>query len=562
MLLWWIWIIPFFYIFRNKRILFFLLILSAFLFTISLPSFVAEKGIGFIAWIALIPYFIAISLADNYYQTLFFGFLWGGLTTHLTNYWVDYFSPGSVPYIIFLYGFHHVYVAFFIKFFENRLKQFHILIAPGIWICYEYLRSIGYLRHPWTFIAYSQYQNQYFIQFAEFLGVWGISYCLVFINILLAKLILDTFSQYSDIKFNFSVFLKKLIITLRQYKYWLMGTFSVLFLIFIFGYFRAHGKYELITRKIAIVQPNRDPHRTDYTEMLSTLKFLTNRVLDKEKNLDLIIWPESAFLPSIEYNLNYSDMGNRKYVDMLINYLKDKKINLVTGNNHSEKIVLPNGKNKRYEYNSVIFLNPSHVQTIVKTKKIQKIYHKIKLVPFAEHFPFKKLLPWVNEILESTDRNDYVAGKDIIVFQKGNIRFSTPICNEDAFPNLNRLFIRNGANVIINPGNDSWGRSNSAEWQHCAAAVFRAAELKKLIIRCANSGVTTTINHVAKIGNYLPLFKENYLIQDIEIESKTKTLYYYLGDVFPKICLFITLLLYCIFLGFRLKIFNFNKKNY
>jgi apolipoprotein N-acyltransferase len=48
--------------------------------------------------------------------------------------------------------------------------------------------------------------------------------------------------------------------------------------------------------------------------------------------------------------------------------------------------------------------------------------------------------------------------------------------------------------VIINVTNDGWFKESAAADQHFAAARFRAIELRRPMLRCANSGVSAAID--------------------------------------------------------------------
>jgi len=57
----------------------------------------------------------------------------------------------------------------------------------------------------------------------------------------------------------------------------------------------------------------------------------------------------------------------------------------------------------------------------------------------------------------------------------------------------------------VNITNDGWYLDTSAPYQHLAAAVLRAAENRKYLIRAANNGISAVISPYGKIEKKLGL---------------------------------------------------------
>ena len=68
------------------------------------------------------------------------------------------------------------------------------------------------------------------------------------------------------------------------------------------------------------------------------------------------------------------------------------------------------------------------------------------------------------------------------------------VCFEDSVPRLVRRFVRPGPQVIVNVTNDGWFKESPAAVQHFAVARFRAIELRRPMLRCANTGVSAAID--------------------------------------------------------------------
>ena len=115
------------------------------------------------------------------------------------------------------------------------------------------------------------------------------------------------------------------------------------------------------------------------------------------------------------------------------------------------------------------------------------------------------------------------------------MRFATPICFEDAFPDLNRRFIRAGADLLVNLTNDSWSQTVSAETQHFVAAKLRAVENRRVLIRATNGGVTAAIDPWGRvIGEVAPLFTATSLRLQVPVyRPVADTPYTRFGDYLP-----------------------------
>ena len=86
------------------------------------------------------------------------------------------------------------------------------------------------------------------------------------------------------------------------------------------------------------------------------------------------------------------------------------------------------------------------------------------------------------------------------------------VCFEDTVPHLTRQFLRPGPQIIVNLTNDGWFKQSPAAAQHFANARFRAIELRRPMLRCANTGVTAAIDTIGSTQN--PTSRTPQIIQD------------------------------------------------
>ena len=167
------------------------------------------------------------------------------------------------------------------------------------------------------------------------------------------------------------------------------------------------------------------------------------------------------------------------------------------------------------------------------------LYRKLHLVPFTEHFPYEKQLPWIYNALKNADTHFWEKGREVKVFQTGNLKFSTPICFEDTFGYLSRNFVRNGAELIVNISNDAWSASLPAQNQHLSMAVFRAVENRRSMVRSTSSGQTCSIDPNGKVLAMAAPFTEASLVVEVPL-LQLLSFYTRHGDWLPVIFIVLT----------------------
>jgi apolipoprotein N-acyltransferase len=149
--------------------------------------------------------------------------------------------------------------------------------------------------------------------------------------------------------------------------------------------------------------------------------------------------------------------------------------------------------------------------------KLTGLYRKLHLVPFTEHFPYEKQLPWIYQALEAADTHFWEKGEEATVFSAGGFKFSSPICFEDTFGYLSRDFVRNGAEIIVNLSNDAWSASLPAQNQHLGMAVFRAVENRRSMVRSTASGQTCAVDPNGRVIALAPPFTESALTAEVPV---------------------------------------------
>jgi len=136
-------------------------------------------------------------------------------------------------------------------------------------------------------------------------------------------------------------------------------------------------------------------------------------------------------------------------------------------------------------------------------------YRKRHLVIFGEYIPFVESIPLLKKIYEQQSGASYggsfTPGESLeplaIPTAGGAIGVIPTVCFEDTVPRLTRKFVRPGPQVILNVTNDGWFKESPAAAQHFANAKFRAIELRRPMVRCANNGVSAAVDEIGSTAH-------------------------------------------------------------
>lgn len=94
-------------------------------------------------------------------------------------------------------------------------------------------------------------------------------------------------------------------------------------------------------------------------------------------------------------------------------------------------------------------------------------------------------------------------------------RLGVLICYELLFPALARELVDAGAGVLVNPSNDDWFGATAGGEQMLAAAVLRAIETRRPLLRATASGITAAIDARGRVVGRLPTGSASVLVVDV-----------------------------------------------
>ena len=514
--------------------------LSALLLFLSFPNL----NLFPLAWVALVPFFIALGRTTNWKSAFGIGYLTGFL-----------FFASLLPAILLLYpyanifatlvgylllvGYTALYFAVFavlLRFVPRGSNVLFSLSAACIWTALEWVRSWLITGFPWGSIGYSQWNNLPGIQIASLVGVHGISFVIVLFNAGIATLLSNRHHWQQEIR---------------------AVVLPLILMLFCFGYgilqlqkaasldqsTRAGTPTNGETLKVALVPGNISQLQKwdlrQFPKILQRYIELTHKA--SREGPELIVWPETATRSAAltgEWPLYY-----RRFSLML----RDIGIPMLLGTaNRGETDAAVGQFSKNLEKRDMDIYN--RVLSIAPDGKIHGDYAKMHLVPFGEYVPLAHLLP--DFIPNFIQFEPFAHGKTVNLLPVFDVKNNTntrkievgaSICFESVFPDEFRRPVKMGASVMGIFTNDAWFKGTAFPEMHLSMAPFRAVENRIAVFRCANGGFTCAVDSFGRITTPVitPDTAQEILIVSVPLLSPTEreqTLYTRYGDWFPMLC--------------------------
>ncbi|MCQ2576732.1 MAG: apolipoprotein N-acyltransferase [Treponema sp.] len=523
-----------------------LLLTGVLFFILSNPNFIFSKGLGILSWFAYIPVFLLVSRC-SIKSVWGYGALYGGLSYCGYVYWLTNYSPAGLIAIV-------AYFAVLYSLLFICLKAGDLICGKNGWIIqwliltgFDYLRTLGFVGFNYGILAYTQWQFIHLIQICNVIGIFGLNSILIFCSAIFYNFIqriVDRKETVLKFESNHTLYENKSHISyvnnfesamkMTSQKDNLIALAVIVVVLcgsLIYGFVSVKESVDEPFITVGAVQHNENPKDNGievYRQNAEELMRITTEMLYKEPSVELVVWPETAIVPAIVYQFNtHRDEGRYGLVSSVLEYVKDRKPAFVIGNGH---IVVNKSKTAKINYNSALFFNDKNKLFPPEPE----IYSKNHLVPFTEYFPYEKNFPELYKIL-SANNMMWTPGNNLEVFECNSLKFSTPICFEDTFPDICRKMYKKGARAFVNLSNDAWSESEACQYQHLSMAVFRSAENKIPSVRSTTSGQTCIINQYGKVIEEAKPFEKTYVTGKLQIvrEDRKPTVYNVTGDVFP-----------------------------
>ncbi len=533
-----------------KRILqVFYSVFSSIIFSLAIQNELIPFGSPFLGLFALVPLYLAFNNAQSFLEAGLITGLNMALTNLISSFWLgkyggySFYTLGGTSLAYFVIGL-LLGQFLYLPFLKNEEKKLHLLcginrktvilkiffFAAG-WTLIEWFKANGYLAYPWGTLSMSAIRWPLVTQIAAITGVYGVTFLFACFSAVFAEglfLLKHTSSRFisqTDKAYAYSACLCIALFALTVF----YGGISIL-----------HMKKPVQYIDAAVVQQNADPWSAGEEESIQKSEEYTKKTLEAtEIKPDIIIWSEAVLshrMPRSEhyYKHNPSD-------EPLLPFIKTTGIPFVIG-----------GPTERDFYGSQRGVNSALY--FDKDGNYVESYGKRWLVPFAENIPYDqyKIVQKFMQAVAGFSKG-WVYGEHNVIFDlpskdENTVFFSTPICFEDAFPQICREMYKDGAELFINLTNDSWSKTKTALLQHFAVASYRSIEFRTPMLRCANAGYSVLLNPCGQILDQMNIFSGEGKIMKVPVYKRTDTVYSKLGNWLPM--LFMAMfLLYAVYLA-------------
>lgn len=374
--------------------------------------------------------------------------------------------------------------SYFINTMPKRLLR--ILYWALLWVLFDAVSHAGALSFPYLCLPYSFAGSWLGLRLAGFGSLYLLSFIAAFTSASFVELML--LLQHHRLANNASVHAQNHYANAKSFLSAPPLVRAVLLVIFCFSMLflippsqQSAPDPAEPSKTIALIQSNYysfAPVQKDFDTSFTILAALTQQA--SAAHPDLIVWHETALVPPVFWYAHQpANNTERIFSNKVLSFLQTVHVPLLTG---VTWIDFDDFKRTK-EYNAAV---------LVERGAIKQVYKKMRLVPFAEYFPFFKALPGITRWIISLFGPLRTPGTDPAVFSLSGFTFSAPICFEDSYLSVFAQFGNLPCFIVLTE--DSWSKSTALKRQHLAMSQMRAAETGSWIIRASNSGMTAVIN--------------------------------------------------------------------
>lgn len=373
-------------------------------------------------------------------------------------------------------------------------------LNAAAWVALEWLRGWLLGGFGWNGLGVALHENLPLAQAAEFTGVAGLSFLPVFVSICL-------FATVWRIHLRLSGGAKRATLNLD-----FSAAMAMLVVVFLFGWTsilrQSRASQAGSTLEIAIVQRNIPQDlKWDPTRAMQHVQGYYDAFVAAMKKRDdartqaieqamrqggeisvSLAAPEIILLPESALPLYLADPNVEEFRAAILD-VAGGGASLVTGIDDAEM-----GNPPRF-FNTIAVLPAGDVPPVT--------YRKMNLVPFGEYLPMRWFPP-MRWLAGAAVPGDFEAGTSTdplrVDAPSGPLELIPLICFEDTLGRHARRFARGSLpQILANATNDGWFDHPAAALQHAANAKFRCIELRRPMVRAANTGLSCLIDPCGKV---------------------------------------------------------------
>lgn len=224
-----------------------------------------------------------------------------------------------------------------------------------------------------------------------------------------------------------------------------------------------------------------------------------------EASLDMpawVIWPESSFPISTFYR---DSTGERFPNQDNVNFLSVEEDYVQALRNGICNFILLTGTDDIYLSDEGRVARAYNCLTVFEGDySTARPHAKAMLVPFGEYIPMRETFPFLEKAFEASAGTamgmNYTPGASSspvpVPMRPGSsatVGVIPLVCFEDVVGSWVRRFVRQEPQLMVNVTNDGWFNRSCANEQHWRNAAFRCIELRRSMVRAANTGVSVAL---------------------------------------------------------------------
>lgn len=400
----------------------------------------------------------------------------------------------------------------------------------AIWMSFEKFHLGWQLTWPWLNLGnvFSDYPKV--IQWYDTLGATGGSFWILLVNILIFYTVRtwEAGRKRKDLIKNSAI---------------VAGLIGIPMIISAIQYNNFDEK-PIGTVNVLMLQPDLDPYAEKYSQdsMVIQNDLLNLAESNSKGKIDYYIAPETA-LPG-RGSISENAFEKSTILNNLKTFLSGHPGSVfATGISSHRMYTSPeNLPEEAYQLNQGLWVESfnSAVQVIPNHKV--EVYHKGKLVPGVEIFPYMNYLkPVLGDAMINLGGTVASLGTD-----KERVAFSNPfnkgkiapiICYESIYGEFTGDYVKKGANFLAIMTNDSWWGVTEGHKQLLSYARLRAIETRREIARAANSGISAHIDARGEIAADTFYGDKTTLFAKINLYDQM-TFYTRAGDLLSRFSIF------------------------
>ena len=493
-------------------------------------------GAWWLAWFAPAPLIWLVLAPRLPARRPYWQLYWAGLIYWLATF---YFIPIPHPALwaawIVLGLYLAVYIPMLVGISRVLVKRFQLpalLFVPVVWTGLEWCRGHFATGHSFACLSHTQYLQPILIQTADIFGAYTVTFAIAmfsvgigFVSWTMGRSLLGEGSGLWEIG--------KATVTFN-----LIGALCVMAAVLLYGQTRLSEPIKLKSdsvAKIGLIQTSHDvvfgPLTTEQDKQQADNKRrLTHQARQQWDDLDLIVWPESAFVPFTDLVSDYDEQVTVEAVaDARTQFWSDmtgypsqfsSPVPMLTGGQTSDPVADEN-------FNSAFLISTDG--------KIAKRYFKNHLVMFGEYIPLTQAFPFFESLAPMKSLTFGTKFENINV---NGVNLAPNICFESTVPHFVRRQLNQLAeqgdepDAMVNLTNDGWFFGTSCLDLHLACNIMRAVEMRKPHLIASNTGISANIDTCGRLIQAGP--KRDEAVIRVEVKPIARASFYRsYGEVIP-----------------------------